>query len=143
LFRRVFAIRGDSIKSQNALGWKRVQDLSQAGVIGKRYEGYGDNSTGTRVENARNWLKRYNDATRDRQSLVTPATPSHTLAVNVNTPKGWQASTIDTGLLAKKHQPPDDRVSAGGWVGAKERARLNAGLQSSELVVYPKSSNAA
>jgi hypothetical protein len=54
------------------------------------------------VGNSRSWLKRYNDATRDKQSAITPATPSHTLAVNVNAPKGWQVSTEDTGLFAKR-----------------------------------------
>ena len=40
-------------------GWHAEHDLSHAGAIGKAYEGYGDNSTGTRVANAREWLRRW------------------------------------------------------------------------------------
>ena len=36
--------------------WKAQKDLSNAGAIGRIYEGYGDNSTSTRVGNAKNWL---------------------------------------------------------------------------------------
>jgi hypothetical protein len=40
-------------------GWKGVKDLSNAGRIGWDYERYGDNSTGTRVANARGFLRGY------------------------------------------------------------------------------------
>jgi hypothetical protein len=40
-------------------GWKSVSDLSSAAYIGHAYEGYGDNSTGTRVANAAHWLAMY------------------------------------------------------------------------------------
>lgn len=40
--------------------WKSQGDLSHAGAIGKAFEGYGDDSTGTRVANAQKWLAHYN-----------------------------------------------------------------------------------
>lgn len=41
--------------------WKSERGFDSAGNISHRYEGYGDNSTGTRVANAREFLKRYNN----------------------------------------------------------------------------------
>ena len=42
--------------------WHTQQDLSDAARISHAYEGYGDNSTATRVQNAANWLRAYQAA---------------------------------------------------------------------------------
>jgi Phage tail lysozyme len=52
--------------------WKRAGDLSGAGYISHAYEGYGDNSTGTRVANAEQWLKAWGAR---GSAAVTPARP--------------------------------------------------------------------
>jgi hypothetical protein len=41
--------------------WPQQRDLSNAAAIGRAYEGYGDNSTGTRVANAKKWLYAYRE----------------------------------------------------------------------------------
>jgi len=49
--------------------WKAQQNLNDAGSISYRYEGYGDNSTATRVANAHAWLRGY-DVTAAPRSVV-------------------------------------------------------------------------
>lgn len=51
--------------------WHKQTDLSNAGALGHLYEGYGDNSTGTRVQNARNWL----NAWRNRSKALADQNP--------------------------------------------------------------------
>jgi hypothetical protein len=46
--------------------WKTQNDLSHAGSISHAYEGYGDNSTGTRIGNSAAFLKRYHAAHPDK-----------------------------------------------------------------------------
>lgn len=41
--------------------WKKIHSLDNAGSISHRYEGYGDNSTGTRIGNSRKWLRTYRE----------------------------------------------------------------------------------
>jgi hypothetical protein len=52
--------------------WKTQTSLDNAGTISHAYEGYGDDSTQTRVSNAQKWL----DAYRVRSGQ--PMTPAHT-----------------------------------------------------------------
>jgi hypothetical protein len=42
-------------------GWKHAADLSAAGLISHAYEGYGDNSTGTRIANSKHFLALWKD----------------------------------------------------------------------------------
>jgi hypothetical protein len=55
--------------------WPQQRDLSHAGAISHAYEGYGDDSTETRVNNARKWLSAYREHF-DRATTPTPAPPS-------------------------------------------------------------------
>lgn len=76
--------------------WKGQQDLSRAGAIGKAYEGYGDNSTGTRVANANRWAGSYHpsaDATAFKGGAAfsaayhnTSSSNSQSHTTNVNGP---------------------------------------------------------
>jgi hypothetical protein len=56
--------------------WKRASDLSGAGYISHAYEGYGDNSTGTRVANAEQWLKAWGARGSAATSPARPVTPT-------------------------------------------------------------------
>ena len=43
--------------------WAQQRDLSHAGAISRAYEGYGDASAETRVNNALKWLRAYRERT--------------------------------------------------------------------------------
>ena len=65
--------------------WAQQGDLSQAGAISHAYEGYGDASTETRVNNARKWLSAY----RERpDQAATPASLSQ--LANVIRRSAWR-----------------------------------------------------
>jgi len=59
-------------------GWKDVKDFSYAGGISHDYEGYGDNSTGTRIGNARKWLRTFQNQQGDHSSPAVSTTREHT-----------------------------------------------------------------
>jgi hypothetical protein len=56
-------------------GWKKAADFSSAGQISHDYEGYADNSTGTRIGNARKWMRAFQS---DHSSPAVSATKEHT-----------------------------------------------------------------
>ncbi len=76
-------------------GWKKEGDLSHAGRISHSYEGYGDNSTGTRIGNSRKWLREYirthNAPPEAKSDAPAPDKPKADVAVKpvaMNKPTG-------------------------------------------------------
>src|ERR1700731_1027217 len=59
-----------SRRSDITKAWKGVKDLRAAGAISHAYEGYGDSSTGTRIGNSQEWLRRYREQHPGPQSSL-------------------------------------------------------------------------
>jgi hypothetical protein len=99
---------GTSVK-----GWKSVPDLSRAGEISHEYEVYGDNSTGTRIGNARKWLRAYLEAhggkapppaTAGAPTAGAPAAKQH---MSMNNMSNFQ---MDKGVHVKVSNPASANV---------------------------------
>jgi hypothetical protein len=114
-------------------GWKSQPDLRNAGEIGYRYEGYGDNSTATRVANAQKWLETYErykagaSVPGNDPGVMLPSSPAF----------GYPALNINPGALKPNYPVP----SAGG--GAGEKQSINSTVNNHITVAGPDPHTAA
>lgn len=91
--------------------WHSMHDLSQAGAVGKVFEKYGDNSTGTRVANAHEWLRRWQS--RDQVARSPSPWGGSAEAAEVHNPFG----SLDTASLRNQFKTGGLGVSgtANSW----------------------------
>lgn len=73
--------------------WPSQQGLAMAGAISHAYEGYGDNSTGTREANAAKWLKAY----QENQASAVAGVPSASGKVPFNFRPGPSPQELNWG----------------------------------------------
>ena len=108
-------------------GWKTVKDLAGAGQIGHAYEGFGDNSTGTRIGNARKWLRAYEeshaaakspaaaDAAKSSAAPAARAKPEH---MSMNNLDHWQGAALPKFALRVFNDAGANYAVASGMLGA-------------------------
>ncbi|MCX7898477.1 MAG: phage tail tip lysozyme [Methylocystis sp.] len=98
----------EAVERRGTRDWPRVRDFSDAGRIGWDFERYGDNSTGTRVRNARGFyeaFKRGGDATADQAAPrpIDAIPPSWRTKVLIRRPPGGDLA--QTAAAAAAHTP--------------------------------------
>ena len=77
-------------------GWKSVGDLSKAGLISHAYEGYGDNSTGTRIANSKHFLGLW-QAHRNASAAVADSYPESDFSHHAHSVHAAALNVLDSG----------------------------------------------
>jgi len=109
--------------------WPSQRGLGMAGEIGHAYEGYGDESTGTRVANSARWLKIYQShATAAAAESAAPAVPSTSAPPALYAPSVSSANpypALDPGSSMNWDMPRSTGSGPGGPITSTVTNNIN------------------